>query len=84
MRSAKYLEVLIRDQWDPLKEIKCRIEIERDAFLNTAKCYQSRHQCSNKNPLHIMLYLVCPIRQKFGQLKTLMKENWRLSMWIYR
>ena len=41
VRSFKYLGVLINDQCEPSKQIKCRTEMARDAFFKYSKVFTS-------------------------------------------
>ena len=48
VKNFKYLDVLINDQWNTPKEIKCRVEIARDVFLNIKTHLQTTIQVSQR------------------------------------
>lgn len=87
VQSFKYLGVTINDQWDCSKEIRCRIEMAREAFFKYKKVLTS-HDINLETKLRFVKTYVWSVLLYATEVWTIkavdVKKLEAFEMWIYR
>ncbi|XP_075151162.1 uncharacterized protein LOC142225273 [Haematobia irritans] len=87
VKSFKYLGATITDQWDSSKEIRCRIELARDAFLKYKKVFVS-HDINLETKIRFVKAYVWSVLLYAMEVWTIKSTDTKkleaFEIWIYR
>lgn len=87
VKNFKYLGVLLNDQWDASKEIRCRIEMARDAFFKYSKVLTS-HDISLATKSRFIKCYVWSVLLYAAEVWTVKATDEKrleaFEMWVYR
>lgn len=87
VHSFKYLGVTINDRWDNSKEIRCRIEMARDAFFKYKKVF-TNHDINLETKIRFVKAYVWSVLLYAVEVWTIkavdIKKLEAFEMWIYR